>query len=83
MSDRIDEELLNESETRELATEQESGSGYYGKPREVIARYNHCAICGSNLHFTHSTDFSRNLTQETAKCPECGVKVRSVLHRLQ
>ncbi|MGZ3697198.1 MAG: hypothetical protein ACXWPM_00210 [Bdellovibrionota bacterium] len=58
-------------------------SQFYGTAKEVVQRYTHCALCGANLHFTHITDFSRNLTQETARCPECGVKVRRLVHRLQ
>ena len=50
---------------------------------ELVKRYNHCAQCGSHLHFTHVTDFVRNLTQETAKCPECGTEARQCLHKLQ
>ena len=56
---------------------------FFGTAKEVVARYMHCALCGASLHFTHQTDFSRNLTQETAKCPECGIKVRNLMHRLQ
>jgi DNA-directed RNA polymerase subunit RPC12/RpoP len=63
--------------------EAEGFSQFYGTAREVLARYTHCALCGANLHFTHLTDFSKNLTQETARCPECGVRVRKLLHRLQ
>ncbi len=58
-------------------------SQIFGTAQDLIARYTHCTLCGANLHFTHVTDFSRNLTQETAKCPECGVKIRQVLHKLQ
>ena len=58
-------------------------SQFYGTAKEVVQRYTHCALCGANLHFTHVTDFSRNITQETARCPECGVKVRRLVHRLQ
>jgi hypothetical protein len=58
-------------------------SPFYGTAKDVVARYTHCALCGANLHFTHVTDFSRNLTQETARCPECGVKARQAMHRLQ
>ena len=54
-----------------------------GSTHEMVTRYNHCDDCGSNLHFRHTTDFSRNLTNETAQCPECGAKPRSILHRLQ
>jgi uncharacterized protein with PIN domain len=58
-------------------------SQFFGTAREVVARYTHCSLCGANLHFTHITDFSKNLTQETARCPECGVRVRRLVHRLQ
>ena len=61
----------------------ESLSQFIGTAQDVVDRYTHCVLCGANLHFTHITDFSRNLTQETAKCPECGIKVRSLIHRLQ
>ena len=56
---------------------------FFGSTQEVVDRYTHCILCGANLHFTHHTDFSRNLTQEHAKCPECGIQVRSVIHKLQ
>jgi hypothetical protein len=55
----------------------------FGNARDLINRYSHCVVCHSRLHFTHMTDFSRNLSQETAKCPECNLKVRRVTHRLQ
>ena len=60
-----------------------SMSQYFGSLKDILSRYSHCTICGANLHFTHMTDFSRNLTQEIAKCPECGVRARNVMHRLQ
>ncbi len=55
----------------------------FGNARDLIDRYSHCVVCRSRLHFTHLTDFSRNLSQEIAKCPECNLKVRRVTHRLQ
>lgn len=55
----------------------------YGSPREVVTRYTSCALCGSKLHFSHITDFANNLTQETARCPECGIRIRRVMHKLQ
>jgi DNA-directed RNA polymerase subunit RPC12/RpoP len=75
------------AESKEMQAPQEAEksalSPFYGTARDVVARYTHCALCGANLHFTHVTDFARNLTQETAKCPECGVKARQSMHRLQ
>jgi len=56
---------------------------FQGSAKDAVDRYTHCVLCGANLHFTHSTDFGRNLTHETAKCPECGIRAQSTLHRLQ
>ena len=63
--------------------EEQSNAPFYGSAGEAMARYTHCEICGANLHFSHVTDFIRNLTQETARCPECGLKARKIVHRLQ
>lgn len=67
----------------ESMTAEDALSHYIGTAGDVVAKYTHCAICGANLHFSHVTDFRRNLTQETARCPECGIKARQVLHKLQ
>lgn len=56
---------------------------FIGTAKDVMARYSHCVLCGANLHFTHITDFAKNLTQETGRCPECGIKTKLVIHRLQ
>ena len=77
-----DVESTESTESTDTATGN-TLSQFFGTAQDVIQRYSHCVLCGANLHFTHQTDFSRNLTQETAKCPECGIKVRSVVHRLQ
>ena len=38
----------------------------------------------SMMHFAEGAkNAGRNLTRETCKCPECGVKIRQVLHKLQ
>lgn len=55
----------------------------YAALGDVIHHYNHCVICGGRLHFIHLTDFSKNLAQEVARCPECNVQARRVMHRLQ
>ena len=54
-----------------------------GSLKKVMDDYTHCGFCGGRLHFVHSTDFSRNTTNEKASCPECGLAARHVLHRLQ
>lgn len=72
----------NDSETSD-SEETSTNNPHFGTTKSMMERYNHCTLCGANLHFTHVTDFSRNLTQEIARCPECGVKNRQVLHKLQ
>jgi len=75
-------------ERHEIATAEteipveEACSQFCGTAKDVIERYTHCALCGANLHFMHVTNFSHNLTQESAKCIECGIKTRQVTHRL-
>ena len=62
----------------------ETISQFLGTPSEILERYTHyCALCGAHLHLTHITDFIKNLTEETARCPECGVRARRLVHRLQ
>jgi hypothetical protein len=54
-----------------------------GSSREILLQYTHCSACKARLHFTYVTDFSRNLTQESARCPECHLQSHKVMHRLQ
>lgn len=72
-------------DSNEIPTDAGNGNllGAFGTVKEVVNRYLHCVICGSNMHFTHITDFARNTTEENAKCPECGVQAQRSLHKLQ
>lgn len=83
MDDRNDFSGEESAEETAMISEESALSHFAGTAKDVVERYNHCTLCGANLHFSHVTDFSRNLTQETARCPECGLKVRRVVHRLQ
>lgn len=58
-------------------------SSFFDTVKQAVEKHTHCPICHSNLHFSHLTDFARNLTHESAQCPECGIKVRKLTHRLQ
>lgn len=79
--DEVDAEFAAE---QELATGvQDSLLQFYGSPSDVLFRYAHCGMCGAHLHFSYSTDFSSNLTTELAKCPECALQMRQMMHRLQ
>jgi hypothetical protein len=75
-------------ERNEIQDENPALSGqFHGTTQEVIARYTHCGLCGAHLHFSHVTDFTKNLTHEMSRCPECtsggNGKAKRVIHRLQ
>lgn len=55
----------------------------FGTANDVMKRHLLCTLCGGHLHFNHLVDFRNNLMQETARCPDCGIRVRSRLHKLQ
>jgi len=78
--DLIDETAL---ETAVQKGPTPSISPLVGSVERVVQRYSHCGVCGGRLHFNYASDFSRNLTEEKASCPECGLDSRQVLHRLQ
>jgi hypothetical protein len=74
----------NYNDSAEDTVTEEAIPEYYGhNPSEIVARYTHCKLCGANLHFSYVTDFSRNITHESARCPECGVRSRQAVHQLQ
>ncbi len=59
-------------------------SPFFKTTQDMHAHYTHCPLCNAFLHFSHITDFSKNLTQETTRCPECILgKTQRFLHRLQ
>lgn len=79
----FDVDHLDEDQVEGLDVSQQMSNQYLGTADELLARYTHCSFCGANLHFSHITDFSRNMTQELSRCPECGIKAEPTLHRLQ
>ena len=81
MSERND--LAADEMTEEVETLTPTFTNYFGATEDILDKYCHCALCGSNLHFTHVTDFHQNLTREIARCPECGVKASQSLFSLQ
>ena len=86
MDDRNESQMDKMQDENQAINENdpiEAVNPFFGSAQAMVERYTHCTLCGANLHFTHLTDFQRNLTQEIAKCPECGVKNRQILHKLQ
>ncbi|MEN9724353.1 MAG: hypothetical protein RJB38_2339 [Pseudomonadota bacterium] len=81
-------ECLSQSQSQDSSSLEEVGPRHssgalYVSAQEVLQKYSHCAHCHARLHFTYLTDFSRNTTQETARCPECQNQAHRVMHRLQ
>lgn len=50
---------------------------------QIIAEYNTCVLCGSDLEFTHITQFIRQEVTEEARCPSCNIRHKKEMHRLQ
>jgi len=50
---------------------------------QQIMDYNSCMLCGTELEFTHTTQFIYNEVEETAYCPLCDVQNRKETHKLQ
>jgi uncharacterized protein with PIN domain len=73
----------NNVQVEEAIEEIDALSQFFGTVSDVVARYTHCPLCGSYLHFSHVTDFAKNVTHETARCPECAIQVRKLMHKLQ
>jgi hypothetical protein len=83
MTDDLDFSDENTLETAVQKGPTPSIAPLVGSVDRVIQRYSHCGVCGGRLHFNYASDFSRNLTEEKASCPECGLDSRQSLHRLQ
>ncbi len=78
------EELEMESEIPNTANLSfEEYTDCFGEPREVMKKHLLCNMCGGHLHFSHLSDFPNGLIQETSRCPDCGVRIRQRLHKLQ
>jgi ferredoxin-like protein FixX len=77
--------LDQDLDVEELALDQtkERPSQFYGPIKKLLEKHSHCSFCGANLHFSYFTDFGKNITQESSKCLECGLKSDNIVHRLQ
>ncbi len=53
-------------------------------PRErYLDDYHHCPLCGTQLDFTHVTNFVHNTVKEEAFCAPCNIRIKTDDHRLQ
>jgi hypothetical protein len=53
---------------------------YYGDEKQVKKIINECKLCGSKLVHTHLSDYKNLIVQESARCPECGIGARKLIH---
>ena len=81
MSEKTNAQSLPEHETMDEITAHQSMM--VGSIQDMLKKYFQCPVCGANLSFKHRTDFKQNLTEESARCPECEIRIRKVLHSLQ
>jgi hypothetical protein len=50
---------------------------------QYLADYNECPLCGTEMLFTHVTNFVRGDVHEEAHCEACKIRVRDNSHQLQ
>lgn len=50
---------------------------------EFLDDYYNCALCGSEMTYTHVTHFGQQVVEEEAFCPSCNIRTKQESHRLQ
>lgn len=50
---------------------------------QFVEDYNTCVLCGTELYFTHVTNFVEHEATEEAFCECCRIRVRKTSHVLQ
>lgn len=53
---------------------------YHGTIEDVEKKIEECEVCGSKLLLSHMPDYKNLLVQETARCMECGLGNRKIIH---
>ena len=53
---------------------------YFGDAKQVKKLMDDCKLCGAKLVHTHLSDYKNLLVQESARCPECGIGGRKLIH---
>ena len=73
----------HQHKTENLVPTYEEYRDCFGEPMAVMRRLLLCGYCGGHLHFSHFMDFRQNIVQETARCPDCDLRVRNRIHKMQ
>ena len=50
---------------------------------QFLLDYTTCCLCGTDLEFTHVTNFVHHEVVEEAYCPSCSIRTKQESHRLQ
>ena len=50
---------------------------------QFVLEYTTCCLCGTELEFTHVTNFSHQEVIEEAYCPSCNIRAKKESHGLQ
>ena len=50
---------------------------------QYLEEYNNCILCGSELEYSHDTDFIYQVVEEKAHCPHCKIESKNQSHKLQ
>lgn len=74
---------MPELDTDEVVAVEDVAAKVSTGAENAVKRHSRCPVCNSHLHFIYQTDFHQNLAYESVKCPECSIRIRRVLHRLQ
>jgi len=50
---------------------------------QYLENYQCCCLCGTDLYFTHVTNFVEQDVQEESWCPSCNIRQQKQGHSLQ
>ena len=50
---------------------------------QYLIEYTTCVLCGSELDFTHVTNFVYNQVEEISRCESCDIQNKRESHKLQ
>lgn len=58
-------------------------SSMLGDIDTLLHHYLNCPMCESRLRFNVQTRYAHGVCEESVDCPECGLKVRKLMHAIQ
>lgn len=79
---KFKQETLNEQELPSVSVQIHIAEATNWR-QQFVEDYNTCCLCGTELYFTHVTNFSANEVTEEAFCECCRIRTRKDQHSLQ